>query len=411
MLYDNAQLLRAYGHLARRGGSLLAHRVAEEIAQFLFTDLVTDAGAYASALDADTIVDPDAEGVEGATYVWTPAELIAELGPDDGAWAIEVFAVTAAGTFEHGTSVLQLPIDPTDIEQFARVRTALRVARDRRPQPARDDKVIAAWNGMAITALAEAGAALGHDEWVRAAARCAEHLLDVHVIDGRVRRASLGGVVGSAEGVLEDYAWFVTGLLALHQATGAPDWLARAQELLDAAIAHFADDAEPGAWFDTADDAEVLIARPRDPIDGATPSGAAALAEALLTASCLAGPEAAGRYGELAEVTLRRAAVVLARASRSAGHWLTVAEAAVRGPIQVAVSLAEGATDGDIALLDEARSAAPGGAVIVGGSAGSTPLLADRPLVDGAAAAYVCRGFVCDRPVLTVAELRAALAR
>ncbi len=408
MLYDNAQLLRVYGHLARRSGSLLAHRVAEETAEFLLTDLITEAGGFASALDADTVVDPAAEGVEGATYVWTPGELAGELGPADGNWAAELFAVTTAGTFEHGTSVLQLPVDPTDAPRMARVRAAMREVRNRRPQPARDDKVIAAWNGMAVNALAEAGASLGHAEWVQAAARCARHLLDVHVTDGRVRRASLGGTVGTADGVLEDYAWLATGLLALHQATGESDWLAQAQEILDAAISHFADPDEPGGWFDTADDAEVLVLRPRDPIDGATPAGASSLAEALLTASCLADPDAAARYGELADATLRRASVVLARAPRSAGQWLAVAEAAIRGPLQVAVSLGE---DGDTGLLAEARSYAPGGAVIVGGRADSTPLLVDRPLVEDAAAAYVCRGFVCDRPVLTVEDLREALAR
>lgn len=131
--------------------------------------------------------------------------------------------------------------------------------------------MVTAWNGIAITALAEAGAALGVHDWVSAAARCARFLLSEHVIDGRVRRASLNGVAGTSPGVLEDYAWLVTGLLALHQATGELSWLDEAQRLLDAAIQHFADPNIPGSWFDTADDAETLVTRPRDPIDGATP--------------------------------------------------------------------------------------------------------------------------------------------
>lgn len=401
MLYDNAQLLRLYAHLGRRTGSALAVRVAEETAGFLMRDLSTDRGAFASALDADT------EGVEGLTYAWTPDELAAVLGFEDGVWAAGLLAVSSAGTFEAGTSVLQLPADPEDWSRWATVRAKLFEARARRPQPARDDKVVTAWNGLAITALAEAGAGFGRPDWVDAAADCARYLLDAHLVDGRLRRASLGGHVGEAAGVLDDHACLATGLLALHQATGEAEWLTRAQELVDLAITHFADPAEPGCWFDTADDAERLITRPRDPFDGATPSGASSMAEALQLAASLSDPERSPRYAAAVADTLDRGAPLLARSARSAGHWLAVAEASVRGPIQVAV-----ATDGaETGLLDTARRAAPGGAVVVGGAPDSVPLLADRPLVDGAPAAYVCRGSVCDRPVTGVEELRAALGR
>src|SRR5215470_5858414 len=149
MLYDNALLLRAYAHLARLTGSPLAERVTRETAEFIVRDLGTARGAFASSLDADT------DGVEGLTYVWTPGQLIDVLGPDDGRWAAELLAVTSAGTFEHGSSVLRLPVDPDDQQRFARVRARLLDARAGRPQPDRDDKVITAWNGLAITALAE----------------------------------------------------------------------------------------------------------------------------------------------------------------------------------------------------------------------------------------------------------------
>ena len=406
MLYDNALLLRAYAHLARHSSSkklsesTLAARIATETAQFLLTDLYTDESCFASALDADT------DGVEGLTYAWTPEQLIDALGPDDGAWAAQLFDVTTVGTFEHGTSVLQLRTDPEDLERFARVRSTLRDVRDRRPQPARDDKVVTAWNGMAITALAEAGAGLGRSEWIDAAATAARYLVREHWVDGRLRRASLGGVVGDAYAVLEDYAWLATGLLALHQATGDGEWLEWAQTILDAALDRFADPDAPGTWYDAANDAETLIARPRDPIDGATPAGASSLAEALLTAMGASEPERSSRYADVLDATLRRAGVVLARAPRSAGQWLAVAEAWIRGPLQIAVVT----EDGDDPLAAAARAHAPGGAVVVVGAPGSTPLLADRPLVDGRAAVYVCRGFVCDRPVSTVDELETALA-
>ncbi|MEC3916787.1 thioredoxin domain-containing protein [Nocardia sp. CDC160] len=411
MLYDNAQLLRVYAHLARRSPESLALRVTRETVEFLLADLGTEQGAFASALDADTHVEPGKPGVEGATYVWTPAELNGELGALDGAWAAELFGVTTAGTFEHGTSVLTRYTDPSpaDRERFEAIRARLSDARSRRPQPERDDKVVTAWNGMAIVALAEAGAAHGYSEWVAAAARCARYLIDTHVTEGRVCRASLGGVPGSAPGVLEDYAWLALGLLALHQ-TAEGDWLTEAQRLLDAAITHFADPETPGSWFDTADDAETLLTRPRDPLDGATPSGTSVLAEALLTASAIAETDRASRYRQLADLTLARGAVLLARAPRSAGHWLAVAEAALRGPIQVAIVHGPESESGSAAtLLAAARTAAPGGSVVISGELDSQPLLADRPPVRDTSAAYICRGSVCDLPVTTAEEVRAGL--
>ena len=219
MLYDNALLLRVYAHLARVTSAALPRRIAEETAAFLLSDLRTAEGGFASALDADT------EGVEGLTYAWTPAQLREVLGDEDGRWAASLLEVTGAGTFEHGSSTLQLLVDPDDPDRWQRVRAALLAARLTRPQPARDDKVVTAWNGMAILALAEGGAALGRPDWVDAAADAAELLVDLHVVDGRLRRSSRDGAVGTAAGVLEDHGCLADGLLALHQATGAPRWL------------------------------------------------------------------------------------------------------------------------------------------------------------------------------------------
>ncbi|WP_072812276.1 thioredoxin domain-containing protein [Rhodococcus zopfii] len=395
MLYDNALLLRVYAHLARITGRGASRRVAEDTAGFLLRDLGTAEGCFASALDADTA------GVEGLTYVWTPAQLNEVLGPDDGAWAARLYEVTDAGTFEDGASVLQLRSDPDHAERAERVRARLYEARRSRPQPGRDGKAVTVWNAFAVTALAEAGAAFGRMDWIEAAATCARRLLDTHIVDGRLRRASLGGVVGVPVGVLEDHGALVTALLALYQATGDATWIDPARALADIALDRFADPQRPGSWFDTADDAETLVARPRDPIDGATPSGAALITEALLTLSAVV--EDGGRYRDAADAALATAAVLLERAPRSAGHWLAVAEAAVRGPIQVAVV-------GGGELLEVARREAPGGSLVVGGEPGSSPLFADRPLVDGAPAAYVCRGFVCDRPVTSAADLLEALA-
>lgn len=198
MLYDNALLARVYAHWWRLTGTPFARRVALETCDWMLRDLRTDQGGLASALDADS------EGVEGKYYVWTPAQLREVLGDEDGAFAESLFEVT--GTFEHGSSVLQLLNDPEGVERYERVRTALLSARAHRIPPARDDKVVAAWNGLAIAALAECGALLDRPDLVRAAEEVARLLVDVHVRDGRLVRTSKDGTAGANAGVLEDYA-------------------------------------------------------------------------------------------------------------------------------------------------------------------------------------------------------------
>ncbi|MEN3359666.1 MAG: uncharacterized protein V7637_3648 [Mycobacteriales bacterium] len=405
MLYDNALLLRVYLHLWRETGSPLARRVAAETAGFLLSDLSTAQGGFASALDADTA------GVEGLTYAWTPDQLAEVLGPADGAWAAALLSVTGAGTFEHGSSTLQLRADPEPSKQdrWLSVRTRLSTARAERPQPGRDDKVVAAWNGLAIAALAEAGTLLAEPSYVDAAAVAATLLLDVHVVDGRLRRTSRDGKVGANAGVLEDYADVAEGLLALHQATGEPRWLARAGDLLDVVRARFADGN--GGFFDTADDAEVLVRRPWDPTDGPAPCGAAAAAGALLTYAALTGRADARAAADAALAAL---APIAERYPRAAGWACATAEAALAGPLQAAVVLptAAGMPQGDGAgLVRVARLGTSPGLVVVVGvpDAPGLPLLADRPLVGGVPTAYVCRGFVCDLPQTDPAAVAAAV--
>ncbi len=400
MLYDNALLLRVYTHLARRTGSASARRVAEQTATFLLDGLGTRQGGFAASLDADTA------GQEGATYVWTPEQLTEVLGDDDGRWAAQLLVVTRAGTFEHGSSVLQLPIEPDDPDRWERVRAALLAARAARAQPGCDDKVVTEWNGMAITTLAEAGGVLDRPELIDAAAAAADLMLGTHLVEGRLRRSSRDGVVGQAAGVLADHAWLVEGLLALYQATGADRWRDAAIPVLELAQKQFADPDNAGAWFDTAVDAEVLFRRPANPTDNATPAGASALAAALVTASALTGSES---YRTAAEATVARAGLIPAKAPQAAGHWLTTAEALAHGPIQVAVIGPTG--DAARAALEaQARWVAPGGAVVLAGEPGADdPMLVGRDLVEGVSAAYVCRGFLCDRPVTSTEDLRAQL--
>jgi uncharacterized protein len=200
MLYDNAQLARVYAHWWRRGGGDLSRRVAEQTCDWMIADLRTAEGGLASSLDADS------EGEEGVFYAWTPGQLTEVLGTDDGAYAAQLFAVTQSGTFEHDRSVLQLRADPVDRARYERIRSTLQAARARRVWPARDDKVVAAWNGLAITALAEAGLLFGRADYIDAARAAAELLASVHLTDSRLARTSMTGVAGPSPGVLEDYA-------------------------------------------------------------------------------------------------------------------------------------------------------------------------------------------------------------
>jgi uncharacterized protein YyaL (SSP411 family) len=389
MLYDNAQLVGLYA----RWGTPLGDRVAADTADWMLRELRTPEGGLASALDADS------EGEEGRFYVWTPEQLADVLGAEDGAWAAEVFEVT--GTFEHGSSTLQLLSDPDDTSDHGRlddVRRRLLAAREDRVRPARDDKVVAAWNGLAIAGLVDAGRLLGREEYVDAALVAGDLLVGTHVVDGRLRRVSRDGRVGSPAGVLEDLGAVAGGFLALCGATGDDRWLAHATQLLDDALARFR--ADDGGFFDTPADGERLVVRPRDPGDNASPSGTSATIHALLAVHALTGE---GRWLEAAEEALASVAVLARRAPRFAGWSLAAAQSLLDGAPEIAVvGPAGGARD---ALERSARSW-PGAVVAVAeGARPAVPLLEGRDPVDGRPAAYICRHHVCERPVTSPKDL------
>jgi uncharacterized protein YyaL (SSP411 family) len=374
MLYDNALLARVYAHWWRLTGVPLARRIAIETCDWMIADLLTPDGGFASSLDADT------EGHEGRFYVWTPEQV--------GPVAASIFGVTAAGTFEGGTSVLQLLEDPADAAEYDAERSRLLKIRGRRTRPGRDDKVVAAWNGLAIAALADVGVLFDRDDLVEAARRCATTLSDRHIVDDRLRRVSRHGVVGEPAGVLEDYGDVAEGLLAVHQVTGERRWLDEAGALLDIAIARFRDD--DGQFFDTADDAQRLVRRPQDPTDGATPSGFSAVCSALLTSAALTGRS---EHRDVASASLASAATLVERFPRFAGWSAAACEALLAGPLEIAVVGAP-----DLAALAR-RTTSPGAVVVTGGD---SPLLAGRD----PGAAYICSGFVCDAPTADVEVLR-----
>ncbi|MFJ4581741.1 thioredoxin domain-containing protein [Streptomyces echinatus] len=409
MLYDNALLCRVYAHLWRVTGSDLARRVALETADFMVRELRTPEGGFASALDADSD-DGTGRHVEGAYYVWTPGQLREVLG-DDAELAAQYFGVTDEGTFEHGQSVLQLPQTEGvfDAEKIASVRSRLLTERDGRPAPGRDDKVVAAWNGLAIAALAETGAYFDRPDLTEAALGAADLLVRAHLDEhGRLARTSKDGRVGPNAGVLEDYADVAEGFLALASVTGEGVWLDFAGLLLDHVLARFTD-PEDGSLYDTASDAEQLIRRPQDPTDNAAPSGWTAAAGALLGYAAHTG---SAPHRTAAERALGVVKTLGPRVPRFIGWGLAVAEALLDGPREVAVVGPALEDERTAALHRTALLGVAPGAVVACGTPGSDefPLLADRTLVDGAPTAYVCRGFVCDLPVTDPAALRAGLS-
>jgi uncharacterized protein len=446
MLYDNALLARAYAHLWRLTGLPLARRAAEETCDWMVRELRTPEGGLASALDADS------EGEEGKFYVWATDELTAVLGPADGEFAADAFGVTAGGTFEHGRSVLQLREDPLDEERLHRVRAALLAARQERVRPGRDDKVVAAWNGLAIAALAETGLLLGRPDLVSAASDVAALLARVHIYEEdppgedaaetgaaqtgaaqtgaaqtgaaetraaqtgvagtrvagtRLVRTSRDGVAGESAGLLEDYACVADGLLALSGVTGEARWVELAGRLLDTALARFTDGE--GGFFDTADDGEPLLYRPADPTDNATPSGTFTVAGALLSYAALTGSM---RHRAAALAALGPLEAIAGQFPRAAGAGLAVAEALLAGPAEIAIVGPPG--DARTAALHVAalHAAPPGAVIALGDGAGESPipLLAGRGLVDGGPAAYICRNFTCRMPVTDTTALTSALS-
>ncbi|MEV5435637.1 thioredoxin domain-containing protein [Streptomyces sp. NPDC052682] len=411
MLYDNALLCRVYAHLWRSTGSELARRVALETADFMVRELRTEQGGFASALDADSD-DGTGRHVEGAFYVWTPEQLREVLGDADAELAARYFGVTEEGTFEHGSSVLQLPQreEVFDAERIESVKARLFEARSRRPAPGRDDKVVAAWNGLAIAALAETGAYFDRPDLVEAARAAADLLVRLHLDEhARLARTSKDGRAGAHAGVLEDYADVAEGFLALASVTGEGVWLDFAGLLLDHVLERFAD-PDSGALYDTAADAETLIRRPQDPTDNATPSGWSAAAGALLSYAAHTGSEP---HRTAAEKALGVVRALGPRVPRFTGWGLAVAEALLDGPREVAV-VGPSPADESTRLLHRTAllATAPGAVVAVGVPDGDEfPLLADRPLVGGEPAAYVCRNFTCDAPATAPDRLRAALTR
>jgi hypothetical protein len=420
MLYDNGQLARAYlGAWALTGDARYRH-VATGTLDYVLRELTTSDGAFASSQDADT------DGVEGATFTWRTDEVRAALG-DDGALFSTAYGVTEGGNWEGVTILSRLrptadlaklyALPSVEVEaRLGRARERLLALRARRAQPARDDKALAAWNGLAIGALADAARLLqfapdgGADaaRYRGAAERAAEVILGGLLgPDGRLGRSWKDGRA-TGQGVLEDYADLADGLLALYEATFDERWFTVATSLADSILERFVDPA--GGFFDTATDHERLVTRPKDVQDNATPSGGAMAALVLLRLAALTGE---ARYRDAAEGAIATVAPIAARYPTAFAKWLQAIDFALAPVAEVAI-----VGDPAAPATRELHEVALGGyapARVVAASPGegaesAVPLLRDRTLVRGRPAAYVCRGFACRLPVTDPDALREQLA-
>ncbi|MGC3970439.1 MAG: thioredoxin domain-containing protein [Pirellulales bacterium] len=403
MLYDNALLAPCYVDAFARTGDAEFAAVARETLDYLLRELGAPAGGFWSSQDAQS------EGVEGKFFAWTRGEVVAVLGDDDGARACAWFGVTADGHWEH-TNVLSLPAGPVAGDAaaaFASARARLFAARARRVPPATDDKVLAAWNGMALRALAAGYRGLADERYRAAARQTAAFVVRELVRDGRVARAWHGGTARHA-GCLEDYGALADGLLAVFEIDGDARWLAAARGLLAAIVARFGA-PDGGFWF-TADDHESLVARTKVAYEGSTPSGTALAVQALLRGGLLLGDEALYARGVAA---LRANHALLATQPAAAPALVAALQFHLGDPREVVIA-GEPDDPRTQALLRAAwRSlAAQVVACVHDGNrealGKASPVFAGKVPVAGAPAAYVCRRGVCLAPITDPRQLAEA---
>ena len=409
MLYDNALLAPVYLHAYQVSGLEDMLEVCTRTLDYMARELRLPDGAFAASQDADS------PGGEGAFFVWTPSQLRDTLGVDDGALAARVFGVVDGGNFEHGTTVLSMPYplaqvarsmsidEPALRARVEDIRTRLRMARASRPAPERDGKVITAWNALAIRALAEAGPALERPDYVAIARRCADFVLEHLVRDGVVHRIWNGGE-GRIIGFLDDAANLGDALLTLYEATGESRYFTAALGLCQRIVEQHRD--ADGNYFDTAGDAEPLIVRPRTIDDNPVSAGQSVAAALFCRMHAFTGEE---RWQSRAMEIIAPLATVVARAPLAVAGLAAAMELAV-GPMREIAIAGDPEDTRTRALLDVAQRRFDPLSVLAWGPSGAVPLLTGRAPVDGAPAAYVCRGFVCQAPVTGATELAGELA-
>jgi len=410
MLYDNAQLARVYLHAWQHTGNPLYRRIVEETLDYVCLEMRHGDGGFYSSQDADS------EGVEGKFYVWSADEVRDILG-DSASPFMQMYDITDSGNWE-GHNIPRLSIrapdgatrsgfdDPEFERTIEAARRKLYDVRSKRIWPGLDDKVLTAWNGLMLAAFAEASQSLDREDYRDVAIANAEFLYaTMRAKDGRLLRTWKAGSEAKYNAYLEDYAFLAEGLLTLYQATFDKRWFQWARTLADDMLAHFFD-AQNGGFYDTRDDHEQLIHRPKDVQDNAIPSGNAMAAHVLLKLSLLTGEPA---YWDTAERATKSVGKLMARYPSGFGEWLNVASLIMGESREIALV---GSEEQIAPLLEVIRTGYRPLQVVAAGPETDdeiVPLLASRPQVGDSGTAYVCRRFVCETPVTDADELAAQL--
>ncbi|MBN1562518.1 MAG: thioredoxin domain-containing protein [Anaerolineae bacterium] len=417
MLYDNAQLARVYLHAWQISGEAFFREIVIDTLDYVMREMTDDNGGFYSTQDADS------EGEEGKFFVWAEAELresLAGVVPNVDA-VLTYWGVTRGGNFEgknilHAADMMERVAvrHGLDIEQMRAdvntAKTVLFTLRKNRIAPGRDEKMLAAWNGMMLAAFAEAARVLDHELYRRAAVANAEFLQRDMMNDaGRLWRSHKDGI-SKINGYLEDYAQVIDGLLELYQTTFDARWFIEAQRLAEVVLEHF--ESEDGGFYDTSDDHDELIVRPRNVQDNATPSGNAMMGYNLLR---LTGYSAETRYEDAALTIYRALGNAINEYPMAFGQLLTGLDMYLRRPVEIAL-IGDLAHEQTRAMLDMIRGQFRPLAIVAHASRNADgnampALLRHRTLREGDPAAYVCENFVCAAPVTTADDLKRALTR
>lgn len=404
MLYDNALLSRLYLHAYQATGNTGYRRIAEETLDYVMNEMTDPAGGFYSAQDADT------EGVEGKYYVWTTAEVIGLLGQEEGNLIDQYFGISDDGNFD-GKNVLHVP---KDTERFAsdigarqeeleavikRSRKKLLAAREQRVKPHRDEKVVTSWNGLMLHSFAEAACILGREDYRRAAAASADFLLHELRRDDVLMHSYKDGQ-SKIPGYLDDYAFLISGLLALHEASFKQQWLEEAVSLADAMIQRFWDEGQEGQFYDTEQDHGALFVRPRDILDSVKPCGGSAAADALLRLAIITGET---DYENRAAAMLRSVCEQMTAYPLGFGHWLCALDFHLSDPKEITV-VGSYHDSGTQDLLRIVHSRYIPNKVLVGVEPGepyalrAAPLLENRTMEQRRPTAYLCHRYTCLTP-------------
>jgi len=407
MLYDNALLARVYLHAWQVTGQTLFRTITEEILDYIIREMTDPGGGFYSTQDADS------EGEEGKFFLWTPNEIRGFLG-ENAEIFIAAYGVTEEGNTAEGHAhdfgvgnILKLVGGMNERAQLTEARSKLRDARSRRVHPGHDEKILTSWNGLMLAAFSEAARVLNREDYLQVAERNADFLLtELQKSNRRLWRSWKAGEA-KLNAYLEDYTNLIEGLVELYQATFHPRWFLAARDLTEEMIGHFG--ASDGGFFDTSDDHEQLITRPRDLQDNAIPSGNAMAVSVLLR---LAGLASEPRYTELAHRSLSLMQPLLAQNPLAFSQWLIALEHALASPREVAI-VGDPKADDTCALLDVCTTGYRPHQIMALRNPGKetpvVPLLRDRNQIANRATAYVCVDFTCRPPVIQPEELEALL--